>query len=377
MFHRKLLHYKGNMAQIQDSFEVQLLGKGPYKEYWVNSTENHTEGTGVAGRVLEFLKAQDAKAVSIRLFGSHSDIEDALRLIEMQTEEVGVLPLCILQDDSTGHAPLDIQVHAISGANLKPLYFEDVPVGHEFEDAHAKYYMLNVLPNDGEASKCDQTNDIFERSHAILEGLGLNFSDTIRTWLFVQDILSWYGDLNETRDRFFERHDIFNKLVPASTGIGVMNLQNKALVTNVLAVIPKTSETTMEPVASPLQNPALDYKSSFSRAVKVSTPDYGRLYISGTASIEKSGDTVFLDDTAAQIEMTMQVVHAILNNADMDWSDTVTALAYFKYRKDFGLFDDYCRANGIKIPHIKIHADVCRDDLLFELELDAMSKNAT
>ena len=237
--------------------------------------------------------------------------------------------------------------------------------------------MLNVLPNDGEASKCDQTYDIFERSHAILEGLGLNFSDTIRTWLFVQDILSWYGDLNETRDRFFERHDIFNKLVPASTGIGVMNLQNKALVTNVLAVIPKTSETTMEPVASPLQNPALDYKSSFSRAVKVSTPDYGRLYISGTASIEKSGDTVFLDDTAAQIEMTMQVVHAILNNADMDWSDTVTALAYFKYRKDFGLFDDYCRANGIKIPHIKIHADVCRDDLLFELELDAMSKNAT
>lgn len=365
------------MAQIQDCFEVQLLDKENCKEYWVNSTENHTEGTGVVDRVLEFLKAQDAKPVSIRLFGSHSDIEEALRLIEMQTDGdgVGVLPLCILQDDSMARTPLDIQVNAVSGAKLKRLYFEDVCVGHEFEDAHIKYYMLNVLPDNEDASKYDQTNNLFERSHAILQGLGLNFSDTIRIWLFIQDILSWYGDLNKARDQFFGCHDIFNKLVPASTGIGVMNLQNKALVANVLAVIPKTSDATLQSVDSPLQNPALDYKSSFSRAVKVSTPDNDRLYISGTASIDKSGDTVFVDDTSAQIEMTMQVVHAILNNAGMDWADTVTALAYFKDRKDFRLFDDYCRANGIKLPHIKLHADVCRDDLLFELELDAMSKS--
>lgn len=363
------------MAQIQDCFEVQLLDKENCKEYWVNSTENHSEGTGVVDRVLEFLKTQDAKPVSIRLFGSHCDIEEALRLIEVQTDADGVLPLCILQDDSVDGTPLDIQVHAVTGANLKRLYFEDVCVGYEFEDAHTKYYMLNVLPDNEDASKYDQADNLFERSHAILQGLGLNFSDTIRTWLFIQDILSWYGDLNKARDQFFERHDLFNKLVPASTGIGVMNLQNKALVANVLAVIPKTNNATLQSVDSPLQNPALDYKSSFSRAVKVSTPDSGRLYISGTASIDKSGDTLFVDDTSAQIEMTMQVVHAILNNAGMDWADTVTSLAYFKHHKDFGLFDDYCRANGIKIPHIKIHADVCRDDLLFELELDAMNKS--
>ena len=269
---------------------------------------------------------------------------------------------------------MNIQVHAISGQNLKQLYFEDVLVGQEFEDAHAKYYMLNISPDDGQVSEYDQAKNIFEKTHTIFQRLGASFSDTIRTWLFARDILSWYDDLNKARDQFFECHNIYNKLVPASTGVGVMNVCNKALVANVLAVIPKTSNATLQSVDSPLQNPALDYKSSFSRAVKVSTPDNGRLYISGTASIDKLGSTVFADDTSAQIEMTMRVVNAILNNAGMDWPDTVTSLAYFKHPGDFGLFDDYCQVNGIKLPHIKVHADICRDDLLFELELDAIVK---
>jgi enamine deaminase RidA (YjgF/YER057c/UK114 family) len=108
--------------------------------------------------------------------------------------------------------------------------------------------------------------------------------------------------------------------------------------------------------------------------VKLITDDNARVYVSGTASIDKSGDTVFIDDTCAQIQLTMQVVQAILNEAKMDWSDAVSSLAYFKHRKDFGLFDDYCRGEGIKLPHIKVQADICRDDLLFELELDAIVK---
>ena len=110
-------------------------------------------------------------------------------------------------------------------------------------------------------------------------------------------------------------------------------------------------------------------------AIKIITPDSKRLFISGTASIDKDGNTIFLDDTPKQLEMTMQVVEAIVADAGMKWGDTVSAMAYFKYRKDFSLFDDYCKAHGINIPHVKIHADVCRDDLLFELELDAIVKS--
>ena len=58
----------------------------------------------------------------------------------------------------------------------------------------------------------------------------------------------------------------------------------------------------------------------------------------------------------------------------MDWNNTVRAIAYFKETDEFGLFDEYCKAARITLPHIKIQADVCRDDLLFEIELDLLNK---
>ncbi len=362
------------MVTKSDCFDVRSLERENCKEYWINSIGNHTEGTGIIRRLLEFLKNHNAKAVSMRFFGSNSDIKEALRFVENQKNNINVLPLCILQNGSLDCAPLNIQVYAISGPDLKQLFFEGVLVGSQFEDEHTKYYMLNLLPDDGQVSGYDQAKNIFEKSHAILQSFGASFSDTIRTWLFARDILSWYGDLNKARDQFFGHHNIYNKLIPASTGIGVVNAHNKALVANILAIEAKTSEVTAKTVNSTLQGQATEYKSSFSRAVKLITPDNDRLYISGTASIDKKGNTVFIDDTPAQIKMTMEVVKAILNEADMAWKDAVSSLAYFKHRKDFGLFDDYCRGAGIKLPHIKVEADVCRDDLLFELELDAIVK---
>ncbi|MHC5164336.1 MAG: RidA family protein [Planctomycetota bacterium] len=68
----------------------------------------------------------------------------------------------------------------------------------------------------------------------------------------------------------------------------------------------------------------------------------------------------------------MRVVRGILNDAAMDWSDVVSSLIYFKHRPDVELFDRYCSDRGISFPHVRIHADVCRDDLLFEVELDAV-----
>ena len=44
--------------------------------------------------------------------------------------------------------------------------------------------------------------------------------------------------------------------------------------------------------------------------------------------------------------------------------------------KDIGdapLFKKYCKDNGLpRVPFALSHSDVCRDDLLFEIELDAI-----
>jgi enamine deaminase RidA (YjgF/YER057c/UK114 family) len=85
---------------------------------------------------------------------------------------------------------------------------------------------------------------------------------------------------------------------------------------------------------------------------------------------------VHLDDPEKQIRLTMEVIKAILDSRDMDWNDLFRGIAYFK---DMDYLPIYRRiADELGIPRFPLavsHADVCRDDLLFEIEVDAVKVN--
>ena len=129
-------------------------------------------------------------------------------------------------------------------------------------------------------------------------------------------------------------------------------------------------------IPSPLQCPANDYKSSFSRAVEVTHPEYRHLLISGTASITCEGKTANIDDLSKQIDLTMSVVKAIIVSREMNWDHVVRGIVYFKDIEDNTLFQTYCDDNMLPdMPLTMIQADICRDDLLFEIEIDALAIN--
>ncbi|MCK5852680.1 hypothetical protein KAH27_06575 [bacterium] len=357
------------MKNSQNLFKIKSIDKTDCKEFWLTSIENHGKGIKIIDYAIDFLHSNAAQAFSIRLFGNQNDLSignEELRSEKLQ--KISCPPLLLIENSSE----LRIQLHAISKVKSYPLCFDGEFIGREFEDNNARYLMLHILPDNANDTKYDQAEDMFNKADKILISFNSSFSDTIRTWLYADDILDWYDQLNKVRNLFFEKHGIYNNLVPASTGIGLANPGGAAMATQVLAVVPKNKNIIIQKAFSPLQRPALDYKSSFSRGVKVKTPHHQKLYISGTASIDENGKTIFIDNTAGQLDMTMKVVDAILDDADMKWSDTANAMVYFKHLKDFHLFDDFCRANKINIPHVKLHADVCRDDLLFEIELDAI-----
>jgi enamine deaminase RidA (YjgF/YER057c/UK114 family) len=161
--------------------------------------------------------------------------------------------------------------------------------------------------------------------------------------------------------------------MPASTGIGAGNCAGVAVVAEALAIKAKEQNIHIYEVPSPLQCPASDYKSSFSRAVEVVLPDHRRLYVSGTASIEPGGRTAHVGDVEKQIALTMDVVEAILASRQMGWSDVSRAIAYFKDIQDASLLDSYCSKKRLPLlPMAVAHGDICRDDLLFEIEVDAV-----
>jgi enamine deaminase RidA (YjgF/YER057c/UK114 family) len=133
-------------------------------------------------------------------------------------------------------------------------------------------------------------------------------------------------------------------------------------------VKPKSDATYVIPVDSPLQCTALEYGSSFARAVEIGTPEYRTVLVSGTASIEPGGDTAFVDDVEKQIQLTMDVVAGILKSRDMDWCDATRAVMYLKKPEYLEIWKAWLKNNNLEnLPLINIEADVCRGDLLVEL----------
>jgi enamine deaminase RidA (YjgF/YER057c/UK114 family) len=219
-----------------------------------------------------------------------------------------------------------------------------------------------------------QVLDIMEQIEIALQSVKMDFSNVIRTWFYNQNITSWYKEFNLVRDNFFQQRDVFNRLVPASTAVGLNNGAKTAIISGILAVQGKSQDIRVLNLPSPLQGSALEYGSSFSRAIELVLPDLRRLYISGTASIDSNGKTVYPNDVTSQVKRSMEVTDAILKSRKMDWTDITRAIAYFKYDKDAVLLGEYCRMNQLpSFPVIVTKSDICRDDLLFEIEVDAIN----
>ncbi len=267
------------------------------------------------------------------------------------------------------------QLWAVTGAQVEPLRMGDRVLGCLFEDDHAQYCRLGGLVSaDASQPRDAQARDVFVQMEAGLRTTGMNFGHVLRTWFCNDDILSWYGQFNTARDTFFRERGVFDGLVPASTGVGGRNPAGAALTCGLLAVRAKGQEAQAIAVPSPLQCPALEYGSSFSRAVEFATPDHRRLFVSGTASIAPEGHTVHGGDATGQLALTMEVVEAILASRDMGWADVSRAIAYFKHSEDIPALGGYCAEHGIQaLPAVLVNDDICRDDLLFEIELDAVA----
>lgn len=267
-----------------------------------------------------------------------------------------------------------VQLWVEQAARVTPVILKGQVVGALLDTPDATLCRLGgITGRIPTRTEAEQTLAALNQMEDALHAVGMDFTDTVRTWYYNCDIVSWYGDFNRTRNAFFSEHRVYEGLLPASTGIGACNVSGSAIVSGLIAVKPKHDRVRMAAVPSPLQCAATDYGSSFSRAAEVEWPGGRQVYISGTASIEPHGKTIHEHDIDGQIQVTMEVIEAILTSREMNWSHITRAIAYVKHPEDIPRFDQYRRAHGLeKLPVITLCAEVCRDDLLFEMEADAI-----
>lgn len=362
------------ITRTKEGVEAVSLLRPRHAEHWLTV---HPEGDGKSFDMFEkmrdFIGENRATVLKQYVFGGCQLHDDGMEALERACGPTDWPVTWIQGDACSGTHLTGMQLYAVAGVSVQRIHMDDRCVGTTFEDEDAKYCLLGDLQEtDTSLSRTEQSRRTFEKMEDALALAGMDFSNVVRTWIYLYDLLSWYDEFNAVRTRFFQERGVFDRMVPASTGIGTSNPAAGALVTGVLAIEAKTDKLRIEEVPSPMQCAALDYQSSFSRAVQVSLPDHSKLFISGTASIDPEGNTIYVGDSRKQIAHTMEVVEAILESRGMSWANTTRAIAYLKDTQDAPLLQEYCQAN--QLPHLPMaiaHSAVCRDDLLFELELDA------
>ena len=276
-----------------------------------------------------------------------------------------------------GAGPAGIQVLAVSRRPVQLLQCQGRTVGSVFEDGDSRHCLLGGLgASHPEMSRPEQTHRTLLQLESLLKGSGFAFGDITRTWFYLQDILAWYGDFNKVRTAFYDKQKFRIGSTPASTGVSGNNPAGSALAASAWAMQPLRDSFRVREVLSPLQCPAPSYGSSFSRAVEFSTSYGRRLLVSGTASIEPGGKTLWAGELRRQVNLTMEVVGAILKSRQMGYDDCTRATVYFKEPQFVAAFNDWCAGHAVRsLPSVLVHCDICRDDLLFEIELDAAANH--
>lgn len=324
-------------------------------------------------RLAQKLHESDTSLTNLIIFGSvaaQPAAEEAMRRVFGRIQ----WPVTWVEGLAHDNHPIaGLQAFAFSAGRAQAVRLHGRVVGCMFDCDGVRHCLLGGLgPDAAAAPRGDQFGQTLDRLVSALDQAGFTMSDIIRTWYYIDDLLAWYPEFNRIRTSAYGRVRFNTGSLPASTGISARNPAGAALVAGAWAARPLDARVRIAEIPSPLQCAAAHYGSSFSRAMEISSLHGRRLLISGTASIEPGGKTVWQGEVRRQIDLTMEVVKAILQARGMAFSDIVRATAYFKVGYEIPKFHEWSKQNGCSaMPVIATQCGICRDDLLFELEADA------
>jgi len=257
-------------------------------------------------------------------------------------------------------------------------------------------HCAGILPQTPAGRVHERSTNAFGRMRDTLAGRGFSYDQVVRTWLYLGDIVGpegetqRYKELNRARAdfyqdlRFLRRHvpPTLNGLVyPASTGIGA---SDREVMMSCVALATDRADVIAAPLENPLQTSAFRYGArysqespKFARAMAIASRQAVAILISGTASIVQS-ETRCIGDVEGQTQQTLDNIQALIardnlarngiTGVDATLTDLVLARVYIKHPADYARVRAICEQRLGELPIIFAVADVCRPELLVEIE---------
>jgi enamine deaminase RidA (YjgF/YER057c/UK114 family) len=218
----------------------------------------------------------------------------------------------------------------------------------------------------------DQTKVILSSLDASLASRGLSVAkNTIRTWIYVRDIDNNYAGMVKARREYFETIGLTKRTrYIASTGIEGKCGDKGALVTlDALSVGGIREEQLVRMEAPRNMSSTIVYGVTFERGTRVRFGDRSHLYISGTASIDKLGATIYTCDIRKQVERTFDNVAALLAPQGATLDNLLYLTLYLRNPKHYPFIQDILAERLPEtVPLLAVYAPVCRPEWLFEVD---------
>jgi enamine deaminase RidA (YjgF/YER057c/UK114 family) len=279
-----------------------------------------------------------------------------------------------------------------------------------FDNSWGKFIWGAGLSTDNPAlSHREQASFSFERMQAILSKEGFTMDHLIRQWNYIPGILKTtiendrlyqhYQSFNDIRQSYYRTYKQ-NEIYPAATGIGM----DWGAVTIDFLAVRKKDTTLITGLNNPKQTNAYNYGQEvlvgsplkenetkqaplFERAKYIGSADRALVFISGTASIigEK---TLGLDNLSEQTTITIDNISQLTSKENLASAGISPQKKNYTYlrvyikknsrtnqsysiEKEINTVRKICEGQYGGIPILYVIADICRDNLLVEIEGEA------
>ncbi|MCP4676304.1 MAG: hypothetical protein GY854_12490 [Deltaproteobacteria bacterium] len=338
--------------------------------------------------ITQYLSANNAIPMQERIWGDLSlapEILSVRRGILDNSGSDNALPPTYIGGTSRAGSGLAgihmIALHNPTGGKSSVVEWKGQAVGHMAKGHDAQYLAMSDvgrLVRIGDQSRDEEVRLTFEITDKILTRTDWSFQDVRRTWYFLHNILDWYGDFNQVRNAAFQRLGLggndSTKIIPASTGIRGRNAACGWCALDLLAIRPLEGHRfEVNRLENPKQNEATEYGSAFSRGLAITLDSCRYIFVSGTASINEKGESVHNGDFESQTIRTIETVKTLLAAGGAGISDICQATAFLKNTDDIESYRRIAARMGVRVDEtIYTVADVCRDELLFELDATAV-----
>lgn len=292
---------------------------------------------------------------------------------------------------------LVLEAHSIEISTVRDIQYHQLENNQyiTIEDMKSKNLSIGgVFANNFETSVFEQSTQIFETIKKILVKEEMPISSIVRQWNYIAQITcvqkekQHYQEFNDARSHFYNQIE-WPTGYPAATGIGT---ESGGVVVDLFAVKSKGEKVKLYPLDNKLQVAAHAYSQNvlvgqedkafktrttpkFERGKVVNSQNQALVYISGTAAIRGEG-SLAETDIKKQTIITLENIEELISATNLmeagvksgEASKIKSLRIYLKTASYYELAKTVVDEMLPNIPAIYLLGDICRDNLLIEIE---------